>query len=121
VFLTLALLLTGPAAAIGYPVVHGVVQVIPPTSVKLEEVPIVAVAVPDRPSVVHLECSVTAPDGKERSFAMTSDLLPAGTPAQLSLAVAPPASSASCVLVANFANGLSEVRSVDLAWTWVDE
>jgi len=120
---SLALVLSSlaPAAlAMGLPIVHGAVQVIPPSQVIIGEQPVIAVAVPDREAVIYIECAIGDPDKPQQSFKATSDLLPAGTPAQLSLTVQPPVTTASCTLVANFANGLTERKAVDLDWTWVE-
>ncbi len=110
----LASLLTKDAAALGIPVVHGAVQVLGPREVTVGQQPVVAMAVPDRQAVIHLECPI---DGK--AMAWTSATLEAGSPFEVSLPVVPPTSALSCLLVANFANGLSERRPLELSWTWL--
>lgn len=106
---------SSPAFALGLPVVSGAVQVLGPREVRVGERPVVAVAVPDRPAVVFLECSIA---GKPQAW--TSPALEAGVAFEVSLPVDPPTSDLSCLLVANFANGLSERRPLALSWTWVE-
>lgn len=106
------------AHAGGIPVVHGVVQVLPPTRVQIGQAPVLALAVPDRPAVLFVECTVQLPDGRPRTFSQTSPVLAPGDPVELALDVAPPTSQATCLVVASFANGLSERRPVELSWTW---
>lgn len=110
----LVLALLPVAAALGIPVVHGAVQVIGPREVTVGQQPVVAMAVPDRPAVIHLECPIAG-----KSMAWTSATLEAGAPFEVSLSVAPPISALSCLLVANFANGLSERRPLELSWSWL--
>lgn len=119
VLLSVAVALLSPAGAAGLPVVHGAVQVQAPSQVPVGQVPTVIVTVPDRPSVVFVECTVRLPDGGPQTFSQTSGVLAAGEAAELALDVAPPTSAATCLVVASFANGLSERRPVELSWTWV--
>lgn len=112
--------LLGSAGAAGIPVVHGAVQIIEPAQVQVGQEPVVAMAVPDRDAVLYVECTVTLADGSQETFTETTDELSAGTPAEISLPVVAPTTSATCLVVANFANGLSERRAVDVSWTWTE-
>lgn len=116
----LVLAATRFAVAAGIPVVHGAIQVIAPQEVQVGRQPVVALAVPDRQAVIYVECTVLRPDGSPQTFTHTTEVLAPGTATDLALDVVPPVSSARCLLVANFANGLSERRPLDLSWRWVE-
>lgn len=118
--LSLAAVLLDPARAAGLPVVHGAIRIQAPAQVPVGQDPRVVITVPDRPSVVFVECTVRLPDGSPQTFSQTSGLLAAGDAAELALDVAPPTAAASCLVVANFANGLSERKPVELSWAWVE-
>lgn len=118
--LILSVALPVAAHAAGLPVVHGAVQVQTPVQVQVGQPPLLVVSVPDRPSVIFIECTVRLPGGGARTFGQTSPVLAAGEAAELALEVVPPTSQATCLVVASFANGLSERRPVELSWTWVD-
>ena len=104
------------AVAGGIPAVSGAVQVHTPSVVPRTEAPVLTLVAPARDAVFYLEC----PREKQAAFTFTSELIPAGQQARISLPVKPPASSITWVMVANFANGLAERREVRAQWEWVD-
>ncbi len=95
------------------PVVHGVLQARVPDKIVVGEEVALELSVPDREAVVHAECTV----GEDKTT-FDSELLSAGETARVVLGSG--GSSASCLLVARFANGLSERREESFSWTWVE-
>lgn len=102
------------AASAQIPVVHGVLKAHVPDRVPVGEDVVLELSVPDREAVVHAECT----SGEARTV-YDSELLPAGEPARVVLRVEG-ATTATCLLVARFANGLSERRQETFSWTWVE-
>lgn len=111
-------LILAPAWAGNIPAVSGAVQVHTPSAVRRDEAPMLTLVAPARDAVFYLECPSESP--KKPPFTHTSDLTPAGQQARIALPVQPPANRITCVLVANFANGLAERREVVAQWEWVD-
>jgi hypothetical protein len=59
-------------------------------------------------------------EGVSQPHTETSPVLPVGASFSISLPAQHPVTTAECILVANFANGLSERRSATISWTWVE-
>jgi len=114
----MVLWLTKMALAIGIPAVSGVIQIEQPGEVKRGEQPVFTLRVePEAEVVYYTEC--TAGDAEEK-VTVISPVLPVGEAMLVTVKAEPPVVSAECLLVANFANGLSERRPATITWTWVE-
>lgn len=105
------------ALAFGIPAVSGAIQVTQPGEVTIGQQPVVTLQVPDAQVVFYTECT---PAGSTDKTTVTSPVLEPGQRMELAIQAASPATTAECLLIANFANGLSERRSATVSWTWVE-
>ncbi|MFT4978819.1 MAG: hypothetical protein ACI8S6_004729 [Myxococcota bacterium] len=110
--------LTGAALAFGIPAVSGAIQIEQPGEVVIGSVPTFTLRVPDAQVVFYTEC--TASGGGEKKT-IISPVLEPGESMAVPVTASSPTVTAECLLVANFANGLSERRGATISWTWVEE
>lgn len=105
------------AWALGIPALSGLIEIEQPGEVTVGDAPTFTLRVPDAEVVFLAECEI---EGKTDKQTVTSPVLDVGASMSIALDAQHPVSSAECVLVANFANGLSERRSATISWTWVE-
>ena len=111
------LLVSRSALAFGIPALSGLIQIEQPGPVAPDAQPVFTLRVPDAPTVFWTECVV---EGTDEKLTTVSAELAAGEVMQVALPASPPVSTAECILVANFANGLSERRGATISWSWVE-
>lgn len=104
------------ALASGIPAVKGVISVTARQLVRPDQAPAVTVMAADRDAAFVLECTVG-----EEVVKHSTGVVPKGEPRTIELPRDEKITSASCAVVATFANGLAEQGLFPLSWTYGDD